>query len=408
MSIAQFNFPTTIRYGAGVVAELPRILADLGITRPLLVTDRGLALLPPIARIRALLAGIDVAVFNDIFGNPLVSQATAGGAAFRAHQADGIVAVGGGAALDVAKAIAVLAHHDGALLEYEAFLTNPRPIDGMVPPIVTIPTTAGTGSEVGRSAVVSDDDTHQKKIIFSAKLLAKRVLLDPELTVGLPAAVTAATGMDALTHCVESYLAKDFHPMCEGIALEGLRIVARWLPVAVDYARRIEAGETSLLSDPRHVEARGMMLNAAMMGAVAFQKDLGVVHSCAHALSTVADLHHGLANGILIPYGIAFNAPVVPEKLAIMAQVVGAADPSPRDSAAPPAAALAAPGESFIQWLVGFKQLLGIPTTLSEVGVTRDALPRLVEVALADACHQYNPRPVAADDFTAIFTNALG
>nr|MBP9113796.1 iron-containing alcohol dehydrogenase [Polyangiaceae bacterium] len=309
------------------------------------------------------------------------------------HKADAIVALGGGAALDVARCIAVLAHHDGALLEYEAFLKSPLPIDKEIPYLVTVPTTAGTGSEVGRSAVVSDDTTHQKKIIFSPRLLAKRVFLDPELSVGLPSAVTAATGMDALTHCIEAYLVDMFHPMCDGIALEGMRLVAKHLPLATSFAKRIEAGEKALLTDAAHLESRGRMLSAAMMGAVAFQKDLGVTHSCAHALSTVCDLHHGLANGIMLPYAMRFNASVAKEKMAIMAETVGA----PSKSA-----------EGFIAWIEAFQKEIGIPANLKAAGVNASHLDKLVEVATADFCHQFNPRPVTPNDFRDIYREALG
>jgi alcohol dehydrogenase class IV len=395
MSVVQFNFPTVIKYGPGAVGLLAATLREHGVERPLIVTDKGIVELPPVTGPVQLLreAGLAVAVFGGVWGNPTVSQAVAGGAAYKAHGADGIVAIGGGAALDVAKCVAVLAHHPGELLAYEAFLAEPWPIDGQVPPIFTVPTTAGTGSEVGRSAVVSDDLTHQKKIIFSPKLLAKRVFLDPELTLALPAKVTAATGMDALTHCVESYLHTMFHPMCDGIALEGLRLVARSLPTAVAFAKRLEAGDRSVLTDAAHVTARGEMLCAAMMGAVAFQKDLGVVHSCAHALSTVADLHHGLANGIMIVPGMRFNKPVSEQKMATMARTVGASDAS---------------ADGFIAWLDRFRVEVGIPRSLRDVGVNPTQVGELVKNALADACHTFNPRqPVTARDFEALFGEAL-
>ena len=239
-----------------------------------------------------------------------------------------------------------MVNHPGDLFDYEDGKPDARPMDRDIPLFITVPTTAGTGSEVGRSTVVSDDETKVKKIIFSPRLLAQRVLLDPDLTLALPAGVTAATGMDALTHLVETYLAKDFHPICDGIALEGLRLVARNLTPCVDFARQIEGGARELLSDVDHRHARGMMLNAAMMGGVAFQKGLGVTHSLAHALSTVCDLHHGLANGICIPYAMAFNADAVPERMAELAQVVGA---NPWN------------GAGFVTWLTQLKEAIGIP-----------------------------------------------
>jgi alcohol dehydrogenase class IV len=394
VNLSSYNFPTPIKYGAGAIALLPELLKSAGVKRPLIVTDRGLRDLPPIARVTALLAeaGLNASVFSELFGNPLVSQAEEGGKAFREAKADAIVAVGGGAALDVAKCIAILAHHDGALMEYEAFLKTPRAIDRDIPFIVAVPTTAGTGSEVGRSAVVSDDATHQKKIFFSPRLLAKVVVLDPELTVGLPSATTAATGLDALTHLVESYLCPTFHPMCDGIALEGIRLTAKYLPIAVDFAKRIEAGNTAWLTDSAHVEARGMMLNAAMMGAVAFQKDLGVTHSCAHALSTVVDMHHGLANGVMIPYCMRFNKSVCEVRMAIMAETVRA--PS-------------ATADGFIEWLFRFNESVGIPRSLRSLNVTSSHLDQLVEFAMKDFCTGLNPKPLTAADFRAIYTEAL-
>ncbi len=391
-SFATYTFPTAITYGAGCVALVGASAKAAGMLRPLIVTDRGLAPLPPCTRLQQVLAdaGLEAATFSEVWGNPVASQVAAGAQAFAAHAADSIIAIGGGAALDVAKAIGILVNHPGAIVDYDAFAAEPRPIDREVPPIFTLPTTAGTGSEVGRSAVISCDHSHAKKVVFSPKLLAQRVFLDPELSVGLPAAITAATGMDALTHCVESYLATAFHPLCDGIALEGLRLCGRYLPVAVNFAQAMASGADVARNDA-HLEARGMMLNAAMMGAVAFQKDLGVIHSCAHALSTVANLHHGLANAIMLPAGLRFNASVASERMATMAQVVGAPDAS---------------AAGFIRWVEALKETIGLPRTLKEVGVQDGALERLVEVALADACHTFNPRPVAEADFRAIFIDA--
>jgi alcohol dehydrogenase class IV len=397
MTIHQFSFPTRIQSGPGAVALVGEALIEAGKKRPLIVTDRGLAPLAPVTSTRERLAaaGLDVAVFSGIWGNPVKSQVTAGVAAFREHRADSIVGLGGGAALDVAKAILVMVHHPGDLFDYEDEKPGSKPIDREIPYWVSVPTTAGTGSEVGRSSVVSDDETHVKKIIFSPRLLAARVFLDPELTVALPAGVTAATGMDALTHLVESYLAKGVHPLCDGIALAGLQIVAKNLVPVVDSARRVEAGERALLADAGHVEARGAMLNAAMMGAVAFQKGLGVTHSLAHALSTVCDLHHGLANGVAIPYAMAFNAETEPgtTRLAELARLVRAE----REDAL-----------GFVAWLEALKASVGIPKTLRNLGVRDEHLERLVDIAVADGCHANNPRPVSKADFVKLFRAALG
>lgn len=394
MAITTYSFPTRISIGPGAIALLPAALKELGVARPLIVTDRGLASLTPVTSSRELLAsaGLAPAVFAGVWGNPIKSQVTAGVTAYQAHSADAIVALGGGAAIDVAKAIALMIHHPGDLFDYEDEKPGARPIDGKLPVYVAIPTTAGTGSEVGRSTVISDDETHVKKIIFSPRLMAVRVFADPDLTRGLPAAMTAATGMDALTHLVESYLAKGTQPLCDGIALEGLRLLARSLPTAVAMARRIEAGERGLLTDSAYDAARTGMLNAALMGGVAFQKGLGVTHSLAHALSTVCDLHHGLVNGICLPYAMAFNRDVAGERMAELAHAVGARTQT---------------ADGFMAWLVDLKETIGIPRTLADAGVTREHLERLVGIAVADVCHANNPKPVATADFRALFERAL-
>ncbi len=395
MTIHQYNFPTRIQFGPGAVHQVAPALAEAGKKRPLIVTDRGLAPLAPVTKTREALAhaGLDVAIFSGVWGNPVKSQVTAGVEAFKAHRADSIVGLGGGAAIDVAKAILLMVNHPGDLFDYEDEKPGARPIDREIPYWVSVPTTAGTGSEVGRSTVISDDQTHVKKIIFSPRLLAARVFLDPELTLELPAAVTAATGMDALTHLVEAYLAKGFQPLCDGIALAGTRLVAEGLPRAVEFARRIEHGESAVAHAPEHVEARGKMLNAATMGGVAFQKGLGVTHSLAHALSTVCDLHHGLANGIAIPYAMSFNATVAAERLTDLARMAGAKEQSAR---------------GFVVWLEELKTHIGIPRDLRAVGVRDEHVDRLVSVAVADACHPNNPRPVTEADFRALFRQALG
>ena len=374
-----FSFPTLIHFGPGVRKDVGAHLRSQGVQRPLLVTDKGLAALPlPQELIENLgAAGREPALFSDITGNPVESAVTAGVAAYRAHRADGIIGLGGGAALDVAKAIALMATHPGALFDYEDGRPGARPIDKQVPYWVALPTTAGTGSEVGRSAVISDEKTHVKKIVFSPRLLARAVFADPEVTLGLPKAVTAATGMDALTHCIEAYLAKAYHPICDGIALEGLRLGARALPRCVE--------------TPGDVEARGSMMMSSMMGAIAFQKGLGVVHSCAHALSTVADLHHGFANGLMIEPALRFNLAAVPERFRILAQAVG----------------LDGDGEAFLRWLAELKQRIGIPRGPAEAGVKPTEAGRLAELAFADTCHLNNPRPCTPEDFRRLWGEAF-
>jgi alcohol dehydrogenase class IV len=374
-----FSFPTLIYFGPGVRKDVGPHLKAQGVSRPLLVTDKGLAALPLPKELMDTVrgAGLEPALFSEITGNPVESAVTAGAAAYRAHKADSIIGLGGGAALDVAKAIAVMASHPGALFDYED-RPGAKPIDKDVPYWVALPTTAGTGSEVGRSAVISDEKTHVKKIIFSPRLLARAVFADPELTLALPAKVTAATGMDALTHCIEAYLAKDYHPICDGIALEGLGLAARALPRCVE--------------TPGDIQARSDMMMASMMGAIAFQKGLGIVHSLAHALSTVADFHHGYANGVMIDRALAFNIAGSEEKFKRMAQVVGLEQQT---------------GEAFLDWLRGIKAKIGIPANLKAAGVDRAELDRLARLAFEDTCHMNNPRPVREDDFRAIYTESF-
>jgi len=386
MAIHRFAFPTTIHFGPGARKLVAEHLRSQSLKRPLIVTDRGIAPLPMLKGIVSNLSGLDVAVYSEIWGNPVKSQVENGVAAFKSHRADAVIGLGGGAALDVAKAIALMTNHPGDVLEYAWDHPRVRAIERELPYFVALPTTAGTGSEVGRSSVVSDDSTHVKKIIFSPRLLAKAVFADPELTLDLPAHITAATGMDALTHNVESYLSPAYHPLCDGIALEGTRIAAKALRTAV--------------REPHNLEARSDMLMASMMGAIAFQKDLGAVHSCAHALSTVADLHHGLANGIMIDHVMRFNLPVAAAKMAELAHVVGIARHTAEASA-----------QAFIEWLTALKHDLAIPATLGAYAatrpVTRADIQALVNVAIDDTCHQTNPRPCTRADFERIFGEAM-
>lgn len=377
MTIAGFSFPTAIRFGAGARKQVADHLKEQGLKRPLIVTDRALAALPVLAEFKSHLQGLDVAVFGGVFGNPTCSQVMDGAAAYKAHHADCVIGFGGGAALDVAKVVGVAATHEGDILEYVWDHPRVRPIDRPLPYFVALPTTSGTGSEVGRSSVVSENDTHLKRVVFSPRILAKMVFADPELTIGLPPAVTAATGIDALTHNVESYLSPAYHPLCDGIALEGTRIAAGALEVAV--------------KDGSNLQARSDMMMASMMGAIAFQKDLGAVHSCAHALGAVCDLHHGLANALMIDTVLAWNFEAVPAKfdeLAHVCKVPGG-------------------GVAFVPWLKGLKQRIGITGTLATHGVKAEHVARLVDIAVKDICHQTNPRPCTAADFERLFKAAM-
>jgi alcohol dehydrogenase class IV len=377
MTITRFAFPTPIHFGAGARKLVAAHLLEQGVKRPLIVTDRALAALPVMADFRTHLAGLDAAVFDGVFGNPTCAQVMAGAAAFKAHRADAVIGFGGGAALDVAKVVGVMAVHDGDVLDYVWDQPQVRPIVNELPYLVALPTTSGTGSEVGRSSVVSENDTHHKRTVFSPKLLAKAVFADPELTLGLPAAVTAATGMDALTHNIESYLSPAYHPLCDGIALEGLRIGARALVSAV--------------TEPGNLQARADMMMSSMMGAIAFQKDLGSVHACAHALGAVCDLHHGLANALMIDTVLAWNHEVVPQKFDELAHVAG----------------VSGGGYAFIAWLKHLKLQIGLSGGLAARGVTHEHLPRLVPLAAKDFTGQTNPRPATEADYERLFLQAM-
>ena len=385
MSLVQFAFPTPIHFGAGARKAVAEHLLAQGLKRPLIVTDRALAALPVAAEFRGLLnaaGGLAVAVFDGVFGNPSCAQVMAGAAAFKAHGADAVIGFGGGAALDVAKLVALMAVHEGDVLEYVWDHPQVRPIVNPLPWLVALPTTAGTGSEVGRSSVVSENQNHHKRTVFHAALLPRAVFADPELTLALPAAVTAATGMDALTHNIESYLSPAYHPLCDGIALEGLRIGARALATAVH--------------EPGNLAARSDMMMSSMMGAIAFQKDLGSVHACAHALGAVADLHHGLANALMIDTVLGWNFDAVPQKFDTLAQVIGLAGGGGGGG-----------GAAVVPWLRQLKTDIGIRGGLAAHGVTPAMLPALVALAAQDFTGRTNPRPATEADYHRFFVQAL-
>lgn len=378
-TVRQYNFPTTIRFGAGVIKELPEHLKAQGLSRPLLVTDplvAGLGFFKEIVEdLKAKVGSVEV--FSDIHKNPVKSDVEKGGEAFKAGDRDSIIGIGGGAAMDVARAIALRIHHHRDLFDYDDLIGGDQYVTEEVPYFITVPTTSGTGSEVGRSAIISEDDTHRKRILFSPKLLAKIVYADPLLTMDLPAFVTAATGMDALTHNLEAYVAKMFHPMCEGIALQGVSLIVRSIVQATH--------EPDLAS-------RSNMMIASLMGAVAFQKGLGVVHSLAHPLSSLLDTHHGLANAVNLPYGMRFNVSGFEDKFRQIARTMDLKDES---------------GEAVVEKLFALNKELKLPVKLRDVGVKEEHIETLSDLAFADFCHPNNPKPVSREDFKKLYREAL-
>jgi alcohol dehydrogenase class IV len=377
--VLQYNFPTTIRFGAGASEELGDYMVRHGLMRPLVVTDPVVAGLPFFKKLMEQLdrKSARAEVFHDIHKNPVKSDVYKGTDAYDANACDSVIGIGGGAAMDVARAIVLRVNHREDLFVYDDLIGGDVHVTGDVPHFVTIPTTAGTGSEVGRSAIIADDETHQKKILFSPKLLAKTVFADPMLTMDLPPAVTAATGMDALTHNMEAYIAKMSHPLCEGIALEGIALIGRSMEKAV--------------KNP-DLSSRSDMLIASLMGAVAFQKGLGVVHSLAHPLSSLLDTHHGLANAVNLPYGMRFNIEGCEEKFRQMARKL---DLGRED------------GEGVVSHLFDLNERIGIPTRLREIGVKEEHLETLSDLAVADFAHPNNPKPVSREDFRRLYGEAL-
>ncbi|MDJ0980075.1 MAG: iron-containing alcohol dehydrogenase [Kiloniellales bacterium] len=376
-----WSYPTQIRFGPGRIAELPRACKSLGMSRPLLVTDPGLAALPMIAEAVAAndAAGLPTSVFSDVKPNPVGRNVEDGVAAFRAGGHDGVVAFGGGSGLDAAKAIAFMSGQDRPIWDFEDVGSNWKRADPAgIAPIVAVPTTAGTGSEVGRASVILQEETHTKRIIFHPKILPGIVISDPELTLGLPAHITAATGMDALAHCLEAYCAPGFHPMAEGIAVEGLRLVKDWLPAAVE--------------DGGNLAARAHMLAAASMGATAFQKGLGAIHSLSHPIGAIYDTHHGLTNAVVMPYVLAFNRPAVADKMERLAAWLGLAQPS---------------FEAVQDWILGLRSALSIPHSLREIGVGDDRVEEIAEMAAVDPTAPTNPLPLDPQNLRAMMENAL-
>ncbi len=385
MGIVAFSFPTRTLFGAGALQELPANLLRLGIRRPLVVTDPGLARTDAFRALVAVLGESgrdrDWFAFTEVHPNPVEEDVRRPAALMREHGCDGVIAIGGGSPLDAGKAARLLAKHPGASLL--RFYEEALDWTGMAP-LIAIPTTAGTGSEVGRSSVITLDGTKRKAVLFHPELLAKLVILDPELTVGLPPKLTAATGADALTHCIESYTCPSFHPMCDGIALEGVRLIVEALPRAV--------------RDGHDLDARGRMLVAAAMGAVAFQKDLGVVHSMAHPLSTLCGMHHGLANALCLVAGMKFCAARKPGLYRRVGIACGLEVQSCPDAEA---------DRRTIGFVTDFLAGLGLNTRLGDHGVKSEQLDALVGQAIEDPCHQTNAVPVSRDDFRALYLEVI-
>jgi len=375
----QYNFPTIIRFGPGSSKELGDYLVKNKLSAPLFVTDSTVVQLPFFkeALRDVQKKNISTEVFSDIHKNPVKSDVYKGTDIYDSSNRDCIIGFGGGAAMDVARAIVLRINHREDLFKYDDLIGGDIYVTNEVPHFITIPTTAGTGSEVGRSAIIADDETHQKKILFSPKLLAKIVFADPLLTMDLPPFITAATGMDALTHNMEAYLAKMPHPICEGIALEGMLLISESLEQAVNKP---------------DIQSRSKMLIASLMGAVAFQKGLGVVHSLAHPLSSLLDTHHGLANAVNIPYGIEFNIAGFEDKFKRIARTLALKQET---------------GEAVVRYLFDLNSRINIPHKLTAIGVKQEHIETLADLAIADFAHPNNPKPVSRDDFKNLYLKAL-
>ena len=377
---ANWSYPTAIKFGAGRIADLPEACAQTGITRPLLVTDKGLAPLPITAQALDILrkAGLEAAMFSEVDPNPTEINLAAGVEAYKAGGHDGVIAFGGGSGLDLGKCVAFMAGQTRPVWDFEDvgdWWT--RANASTIAPIIAVPTTAGTGSEVGRAGVLTNSETHEKKIIFHPKMLPATVICDPELTVGMPRAITAGTGLDALAHCVEAFSSPHYHPMSQGIALEGMRLVIENLP------RVFEA--------PDDIAARAHMMSAAAMGATAFQKGLGAIHAMSHPVGAQFNTHHGTTNAVCMPAVLDFNAPAIAERFDRAAGYLG----------------ITGGFDGFRTFVQAFNDRLGIPRGLAALGVTEDAIPALVRDAIRDPSCGGNPVPLTEETLTALFRAAL-
>ena len=367
---ANWNYPTAIKFGPGRIKELPDHVRAVGMQNPLLVTDKALAALPVTQSTLAILkdAGIAAGLFADVRSNPTDENLEAGLAQYRAGGHDGVIAFGGGSGLDLGKLVAFMAGQSRPLWDFEDigdWWTRADPAG--IAPIIAVPTTAGTGSEVGRAGVVTDSKLHVKKVIFHPRMMPQVVICDPELSVGMPPFITAGTGLDALSHCLEAYCAPGYHPMAEGIAVEGMRLVKEWLPTA--YAQ------------PGNLEARGHMLSAAAMGATAFQKGLGGMHSLAHPIGALYDTHHGMTNAVVMPYVLEANREAIEERIGRLAAWLG----------------IAGGFDGFLGWIRAIRAELAVPGTLTAFGVPRDGFDKIVAMAIEDPTAGGNPLPLTPE-----------
>lgn len=384
MTKANWNYPTTVKFGPGRIAELPEALKTAGIKKPLLVTDAGLAPLPVTQNTLALLkaAGFEPGIFSDVKPNPISANVEAGIAVLRAGGYDGVIAFGGGSGLDAAKVIAFMAGQTRPMWDFEDigdWWTRADP-KGILP-IVAVPTTAGTGSEVGRAGVITDETTHTKKVIFHPLMMPKVVIADPELTVGMPRFITIGTGMDALAHCLEAYCAPGYHPLADGIAVEGIRLVFENL--------------AKVAADPSDIAARGHLMSAAAMGATAFQKGLGAIHALSHPVGALYDTHHGMTNAVFMPYVLVVNRPAIENRIARLAAYLG----------------LAPSFDAFLEAILDLRAKLGVPHTLADFKVDGAQREKIGDMAIVDPTAGGNPveltRPLALEIFDRAMAGRL-
>ena len=376
-----WNYPTSIRFGEGRISELPDACRELGMKRPLLVTDRGLAEMSIVkdAIEQNIIAGLPTGLFSDVQGNPTGENVFDGISALKEGAYDGVIAFGGGSALDVGKAIALAAHQSGVLWDFEDVGDNWLRVDELkCLPVVAVPTTSGTGSEVGRCSVIVESDSHRKVLIFHPSVMPKKVICDPELTLGLPAGLTAAVGMDALSHNLEGLCSPGYHPQAIGIAMEGIRLIHKSLEIAV--------------SDGSNVEARADLLMASLMGATAFQNGLGAMHAMAHPIGAVLNAHHGLINAIVMPYVLRHNKEAIEEKMARLGRYLDLDDPS---------------FEGVLGWVLSIRESIGIPNTLRAIGVNEDNIEQLAVQAAKDPSGGTNPIPLTVSSLRGLLRESM-